>query len=158
MTWSYNPSDLSSSQKDQIRMLIGDTNASTPQLQDEEIAYLATLRPNIYGAASDCCRALAAKYSSMSTESAGDSKITYSDISKAYARQAIAFASTAAAGGAGLPYAGGISQNDKQTQESDTDRVSPQFQIGMEDNLLPIGPVGNESQDESNGALGSQGG
>ena len=44
-------------------------------------------------------------------------------------------------------YAGGISIADKQQEELDTDRVPPQFNIGMDDNYYPIAPAGNESDD-----------
>jgi hypothetical protein len=53
MTWTYTITDLSTSQKDQVRLLIGDTVQTDHQLQDEEIAYLLTQRSSVYGAAAD---------------------------------------------------------------------------------------------------------
>jgi hypothetical protein len=44
-----------------------------------------------------------------------------------------------------MPYAGGISIADKQMQELDADRVPPGFQIGMDQNELPVAAAGNES-------------
>jgi len=50
-----------------------------------------------------------------------------------------------AIGGASV-YAGGISQADKTAQLQDLDRVTPQFNLMMDDNLIvPVGPVGNET-------------
>ncbi len=46
--------------------------------------------------------------------------------------------------GGAQPYAGGISISDKILNELDTDRVQPAFTIDMDDNYLPVGPVGNE--------------
>jgi hypothetical protein len=157
MTWSYNLQALGTANgaKDNVRMLIGDTVSTSPLLQDEEINFVLTRRPSVYGAASDCCRSLAARFASQATTAAGDTKIMFSDISKAYSRQAVAYDQLAIAGGAGMPYAGGISQADKANQEQDTDRVSPQFNIGMDDNFMPIAPVGNETAD-SGGNAGSE--
>jgi hypothetical protein len=42
MAWSYEPTQLQNSPKDQIRLLIGDTLDSDPLLQDEEIEYYIT--------------------------------------------------------------------------------------------------------------------
>ena len=42
MSWSYDPTALSTSPKDQIRLKIGDTNASDPLIEDEEILYYLT--------------------------------------------------------------------------------------------------------------------
>ncbi|WP_407146251.1 hypothetical protein [Bradyrhizobium sp. ORS 86] len=141
MTWTYDVTALATSAKDNVRLLIGDTDETDPQLQDEEIAYFLSGRPNPYGAAAECCRALAAKYARLVSQSAGDTKFVFSDMSKAYERRASDFEGQAANSGAGLPYAGGISNTDKLNQESDSDRVQPQFTLGIDDNFLPVAPV-----------------
>ena len=146
MTASYNLPILSSSPKDVVRLMLGDTNMTSPLLQDEEISYFLSKRPNTYGAAAECCRSLATKFAAQATVQAGDTKIEYSDIAKAFTARATAFESQAANSGAGMPYAGGISQTDKLTQEANTDRVSPQFVLDMDDNYIPIAP-------ESTGAI-----
>lgn len=146
MTWTYNAADLASSPKDQVRLLMGDTLSTDPQLQDEEIAYVITTRGSLYGAAAECCRSLQAKFSRSVDQAAGASKTSYSQLAKAYGVKAAEFEARAAASGAGLPYAGGISVTDKIQQEQNTDRVQPQFQVGMDDNyIMPVGPAGNES-------------
>lgn len=49
-----------------------------------------------------------------------------------------------------MPYAGGISVMDKEMQEQDTDRVQPQFNIGLDDNLnMPFGPAGNQTENQA---------
>ena len=150
MTWTYSVSDLGTSQKDDVRMLIGDTDVTSPQLQDEEIGYALVQRPSLFGAAALCCRSLAAKYAISVTTAAGDTKLQNSDISKAYARLAASFDAQAAQSGAGLPYAGGISVTDKQSVAEDSDRVEPQFTIGLDDNYLPIAPVDEGGSTEFN--------
>ena len=68
---------------------------------------------------------------------------------------ATTYEARAAQMGAGLPFAGGISVSDKQANEADTDRVAPQFNIGLEDNFLPVGPVGNETSADAPSATDS---
>lgn len=145
MAWSYDATTLATTPKDQVRLLIGDTVSTDQQMQDEEITFLLSRRSSIYGAAAECCRSLQAKFSRSVDQSAGDTRAMYSQMAKAYAVKVREFESKAAAGGSGLPYAGGISESDKGGREDDDDRVSPQFQLGMMDNFLPVAPSGNES-------------
>lgn len=146
MTWSYNPNLLSKgSAKDIVRLLIGDVVATDQQMQDEEIAYLASVRGTVYGAAAECCRALANKFSRSVDQQTGTSKVAYSQMAKAYATAALNFDNKAALYGSALPYAGGISVSDKQMQDLSNDRVQPQFTIGMTDNYLPEPAGSNET-------------
>lgn len=46
MSWSYDPSKLKDSPKDQVRLLIGDTEEDDPLLQDEEIQFYLDQHPN----------------------------------------------------------------------------------------------------------------
>jgi hypothetical protein len=145
MTWSYTITDLATSTKDQVRFLIGDTLTTDQQLQDEEIVFAISQRASVWGAAAECCRSLASKFARSVDTAAGASKQSYSQLAKAYTIKTNEFESRAAMGGAGMPYAGGISIADKLAQEQNEDRVSPQFQVGMDDNFLPVAPAGNES-------------
>lgn len=152
MTWSYSVADLATSAKDQVRLLIGDTVSSDAQLQDEEISYYLTTRSSAYGAAAECCRTLANQYSRSVDSAAGDTKEAYSQMAKAYALRAVQFESAAAQGGSALPYAGGISEADKLSQEQNPDRVPPVFTIGMDDNMLPVPAAGNETTSALSGS------
>jgi hypothetical protein len=145
MTWSYLPQLLSTSSKDQVRLLIGDVISTCPQLADEEIVYFAGLRPSVYGAAAECCRALANRYARSVDQQAGTTKFAFSQMAKQYLQQAAYLDSKAAELGAGLPYCGGISVTDKQVQEMTADRVEPNFTIGMMDNSSPIPSSGPET-------------
>ena len=46
MSWTYDPTNLQDSLKDQIRLLIGDTMDGDPLLQDEEIQFYIGQYPN----------------------------------------------------------------------------------------------------------------
>lgn len=148
MTWTYTPSSLASSALFQVRLLIGDTLSTDQQLQDEEIDFVLTERPNLYGAAAECCRSLAAKFSRSVDQAAGATRAAFSQLAKAYNAKAADFEAKAAAAGSALPYAGGISVADKQRQEMDPDRVQPQFDLGMDDDFLPFPSAGNETEDQ----------
>ena len=62
MSWTYS-ADPSSSTKDAVRFLIGDTDETAPQMTDEEIYFnLTEVGGEIYRAASNTCYNLAARY------------------------------------------------------------------------------------------------
>lgn len=149
MTWSYNPSLVAKNAKDAVRLLIGDVLMADPQLQDEEINYMVSQRSTLYGAAAECCRSLAARFSRSVDQQAGTSKLFYSQMAKAYTQKTIEFELNATLSGAAVPIMGSISISDKQAQELDTNRVRPQFTIGMMDGTLPVAQTGgNETQEE----------
>lgn len=136
MTWSYNNNLLATNSKDAVRLLIGDVISCDQQLQDEEIAYFASVRGTLYGAAAECCRALSARFSRSVDQKGGSNTIMYSQMAKAYAAKAIEFENKSALNGSSLPYAGGISISDKQMQIMNEDRVQPMFERGMFDDFL----------------------
>lgn len=128
--------------------MIGDTVSADPQLQDEEIAHFLTMRGTVYGAAAEACRALASQYSRSADRQAGDTRIKYSDMAKAYALRVSEFeAKAATSGGSGMPYVGGISISDKDANVGDSDRVDPRFAYGMFDSNLPLGQLSQTDVD-----------
>lgn len=46
MSWSYDPTQLEDTPKDQVRLLIGDSTEDDPLLQDEEIQYYLDQYPD----------------------------------------------------------------------------------------------------------------
>lgn len=142
-TWTYNPVALATSALFQVRRLIGDVLQADMQMQDQEILWQITQYPNIYSAAAACARALSAQYARLVDTIQGEMRTLYGQKAKNY--QAIAAALEAQGRGrsGALAFAGGISASDKETQVEDNDRVSPQFNLMMNDNLLPEAPVGN---------------
>lgn len=147
--FSYSSAKLSSTPLYQVRFLIGDTVQRDAQLADEEILFaLDQWGSNVYAAGAQACQAMAAKYSrEVSVTSPGEIRQEFSDKAKAYAARAVELQNLfMARGGGAIFYAGGISVQDKINVQDDTDRVQPQFNIGMTDNLvIPLPPVGNET-------------
>lgn len=151
MTWTYTLASIATTPLYQVRLMIGDTVSSKPLLQDEEIAFYITQDPSVWRAASRACRAIAGNFSRDADSVQGELKQVMSVRSKQYNSLAAQYANDAVARGGGLPYAGGISVFDKIQQELNPDRVEPQFNLGMDDNLVvPVGAVGNETQTSGN--------
>jgi len=125
MTWTY--SDPSGSDLDAVRFKIGDTDSTDEQLSDEEINYLLTSTGSVDRAAIAAARSLLAKYSRLCDQRTGDISISYSQRRDSYA----ALVRQLQLGMIPTPYAGGISDDDKQVDEDDDDRVKPAFEVGM---------------------------
>ena len=144
--WSYS-FDPSASPLDEVRFLVGDTNADTPQLQDEEINYQIKL---VYGAvppisgnllpAAYCADVLAAKYTRAVDKSVGTLRLSYGQRVKQYqdlARQL----RTRATLGMVKPFVGGMSLSDKRALTQDPDRVGTAVVVDGMDHENPLSPV-----------------
>jgi hypothetical protein len=131
MTWSYS-GNPSSSDKDAVRYLIGDTDSLNPLISDEEIAFDLT-RSNTYGAAALSCNAIVAKLSRLvDTYLDRDIRANLSQIVKNY--QALSKdLSFKARISVAMPYCGATSVSSKMVQEDDTDRVEPIFKVMMDE-------------------------
>jgi hypothetical protein len=158
MTWTYSLSSLATSKKDQVRLVIGDTDRPNPitgitaqLMQDEEINFYLTIRNSIFGAAAECCRTLAAQFALLGSGSyqAGDTKIAYGAIAQAFAARAIQFDLKSAL--TCVPYVGGIIISDKENNEDNQDLVVPQCAIGMFDSNLPLGQLSVEAPEDTTG-------
>lgn len=141
--WTYNPMELANSTLYQTRFLIGDILQGDQQITDAEISYVITKFSNVTLAAASLCRHLANRYARQVDIVQGTLKTNYSARSKQYFAMAADLEQRGMAGAVGM-YAGGISVADVQTQQANTDRVQPEFMIGMSDNFIPIGPVALE--------------
>ncbi len=60
MAWSYTPGDTD---RDRVRRLIGDVHSDDPLIQDEEIDTVLAAFPNVYRAAAETARSIAAEFS-----------------------------------------------------------------------------------------------
>ena len=126
MTWTYS-GDPSSTSRDEVRFLVGDTDTSDQQVTDEEIAWaLSENSSNAYMAASVIAHAISAKFSRKADKAVGDLRLSYSQLSKQYADLGTRLRSQGALRGV-QPYSGGISKADKQTQNDDDDYDKPFF-------------------------------
>lgn len=145
MSWDYDVTGLSSSRKDQVRFLTGDTNQLDQQLADEEINFSLTIRSSVWGAAATCCESISANLSRRADTTTGELRTLYSSLSRAYHARAMAYEQKSVEMGGAMPFVGGISVAQKVIAETDLDRVRAQFNTGMTDNLnYPVSPTGNE--------------
>lgn len=146
MTWSYTGNPATSA-IDAIRNLVGDTLATDQQLQNEEITWalgengtgLGTiLSPytdaQIYEAAVLCARMVRSRYVRRITKTIGDTKFDYTSLMKQYDALINDLVKQARRHSSPVPYVGGISESDKDIDESNDDMVGPNFRIGMDDN------------------------
>ena len=140
MAYTGNPS---TSTPDAVRLLIGDVSTSTSQeiFSDGEIDFFVADRPNTYLAASAALQTIlgttrADRFQTVQSKKVGDLSIQFT---------------AGAAGGSYLtirdkikqlrmqgvrkvkPYAGGISQSDKDATQQDTDLDNYHFRIGQFD-------------------------
>jgi len=127
--WSYDPSG--GTVTDQVRLLIGDTDSTDQQLQNEELATLIAAAGSTTSAAAMACRTLAARYARFADKWVGDLKILASQKSRAYERLAEQYEDRGAV--YAVPSAGGIRLADKEANTANTELVQPAFRIGVHD-------------------------
>jgi hypothetical protein len=144
-TWNYS-GDPTSSPRDEVRFLIGDTESDDPQLLDREVEYALHKYSNAVMAAAFCATMLANKYARLCDRTTGDLTISHAQRQEHYRTMATALRQQAGVDSAGVcaPYAGGISVTDKQANTEDTDVVQPTFTKGMMDYASPVGPTSSE--------------
>lgn len=109
--------------------MIGDTSSSARLFSDEELKALITTYGSASAAAIAAAKSLAAKYSGEADKWVGDLKILASQKSKAFAALAVALAKASVA--QGVPSSGGIRTSEKESMESNTDRIAPAFTRNM---------------------------
>lgn len=138
MATSYS-GDPSTSDRDEVRFLIGDTGGSEAGesseffLSDEEIDYVLSTHSNVKVAALQATKGLIKRLAREADASSSDSSVDFSqriqhfrENRKQLEREVAITAAT--------PYAGGISEDDKQIDEDDEDRVDPAFKRAVHDN------------------------
>lgn len=143
--WTYT-GDPTSSSKDAVRFLIGDTVEDDPQLQDGEILFaLTAMSANIYMAAAQCCDSIAARLSREETYGADGVNIG-AEAMKAYQDRACNLRIQATRNAIAIPYVGGVSVSDKIITDADGDFDQPPLGERMHDNAwagnqdIPSGP------------------
>lgn len=116
MTWSYDTA--LSTDKDKVRLLIGDTDTNNQLLSDEEISYFLT-DSTVNRAALTACESLSAKFAKYTDESmSGDSK-SYSQLHDHYASLAEIIKKKMLLNI--TPYFGGVYVSDIDSIESNSD-------------------------------------
>lgn len=135
MTWSYS-GDPSTSDKDMVRLLIGDVDEDDQLLSDEEIEAVLAVYTNIHLASSVLAESISGMFSRLADKSIGDYSISLSQMSEQYrllADRLRRYMSISASIKA-QPFAGGISRQQKTEAVQNEDRVTPSFKRGMNEN------------------------
>ncbi len=134
MAWSYDERNLNTTDAlgrlNATRFLIGDTNESDQQVQDEEVAFaLSQANDNTYRAGAFLCRNIAAKYSrNVDLQISGTLQESASQLQAHYLELAETLEYQAKKFGASLGVkAGGISKSKIEEVRELTDRVKPEF-------------------------------
>lgn len=144
MTWTYSTADLATSEKDQIRLEIQDTDSTAPLLQDEEITRVIAVEANFWGSCARCCEMVARLLLRKADVriGRGGTSVMYATAAKQYEQMAQAFRKRAI--GMNPPWAGGTSKSAKSSLAQDTDSVQPIFTKTMQNSSF-VGGEGSDS-------------
>ena len=130
MSWTYDI--LLATNRDKVRLLIGDTLSTDQQFSDEELDWLLLENGNgLYRTASAACRALATRYSRYADKWVGDLKILASQKARGYLAMAQELDKKSSASSWAVPTAGGVYVDEKEAAAADTSLVQPEFVRGM---------------------------
>lgn len=143
MTFSYDENigdDVS-----EVRLILGDTDSTDVLLQDEEIDFFLTDEGSVEGAAARGAEAIAAKFSRRADVSIGDYSEKLNQVADHYFKLAEKIRKQESRMFA-IPYAGGISKDDKETVRDNTDRVKPKFTKNIMQNP-EVGRTANDTSD-----------
>ena len=122
MTWTY--TGPTTSERDEVRYIVQDTNCDEQLLQDNEIDYELLKNSTVDRAALSAAEKIARFFGRQATVRDAGFSVDYAARAKWYWELVKDLRSQ----GVGIaPYVGGISRDDKHSQEADTDRVEPAF-------------------------------
>ena len=134
MAWSYDPTDLNtttaSGRLNTVRLLVGDTDTTDQQVQNEEVTFSLTENGNnVYYSGAWVARAIASKYSrKVNTELSGALKADYSDLVTHYNSLADNLEYQGKTSGASVGVlAGGITKSKVEAVRQDTNRIEGSF-------------------------------
>lgn len=130
MTWDYS-GNPSSSAKDAVRFLSGDTDEDDPLVSDEEIAYILTQESNPYEAAALVCEALASKFARETSVSGDGFSESGGELSRQFKERAKDLRMQSGGRSKPRPYVGGISYSERENADADGDLVKHSFRSDM---------------------------
>ena len=133
MSFTYDPS---SSGLSYVRLRVGDTSSGSARLSDEEITTLLSVAGNRTIAAALAAESIAGKFSRSVDKTVGRLSLSLGKASQSYfdlARRLRLEANLQAA-----PYAGGLSESEKDSDIADSDLVRPAFRRGEFDDLVVL--------------------
>lgn len=128
MTWTYDTS--LGTTRDEVRLLIGDTDTTAQLFSDEEIAAVLASAGGVRAAGAELALNLSAKYARKADVGSGPLSVSWSQVSKQYAELAARLRSTGT--GASIPVivVGGSSRAQQQRMRADTDLIQPDIRRG----------------------------
>jgi hypothetical protein len=115
-----------------VRFKVGDVDSEAPLLGDEEIGAALEAEGSTEGAAAACADSLARRFALQADVHTGDLRLIYSRQSEVLAKLALELRKRVTAG-SGPPFAGGISNADKEARVEDKDRTPGSFRRGQFD-------------------------
>lgn len=118
--------DPAVSDLEQVRHLIGDTRSDDPFLTDNEIRFHLDGQPTAELAAASACEAIAAQFAREPDQGAGKLRASFSKVYQQFKDLAKTLRIQHSAKSA-KTFVGGSSKSDKDTRNSDDDRVKPFF-------------------------------
>ena len=131
MTWTYSGNPDTDAK--QVRLLVGDTNSQDQLLNNTEIEFVLSQTADIYAAAADCCDIIIGKLArdvdrnDIGMSATRSQQIQhYTDLRDSLRKRANTNAGV---------YAGGLSQDEKNSDARDPDLPQPAFKRGMNDNV-----------------------
>ena len=119
--------NITATQRNQVRLLIGDVNSTDRLFTDDEISFFVDQEANIYGAASVAAMSLQFRYSGQADKKVGDLSISLSQKSNSYRDLAKDYKAKSEDKGAPQIFMGGATISGKNTDRSNTDLVQPAF-------------------------------
>ena len=131
MTWTF--SDSIATDKDKVRLRIGDTDTDDQLLSDETLDALLAIRADVVLCAIDACRAILAKLARDIDRSAVGMSGSRSQKTQHY--KDILATLIKESGGETRIKVGGISKSDNDTLRDDSDFEKPTFTVGMNDSV-----------------------
>ena len=136
MTWTYDETALGTSPKDEIRLLIGDTNPNEPLISDEAIAFLLTQEPGPYYAAAAACETIAGNYAREISRTIGPLNLNLASRQTQFEQLAERLRTRAPHRTGVAPIFFGDSYSDKQAAAQDPDLIGTAAKVGGMDNPL----------------------
>lgn len=135
MGWTYDNSDLAtttaSGRLNAVRLLVGDTDTTDQQVQDEEITFaLSEAQDNVYFAASWIAKTISSKYGRrVDTKLDGQLSAMYSQLHRHYQTLSVNLDQQGkkySGSSLGVKY-GGLKISEVNSVRDDTNRVTPSF-------------------------------
>ena len=125
-TYSWNPDDLATNEKDALRFELQDTDSQNWLLADQEYVYAISVERNYWCAAARCAEVIARSFLRKQDVKLGRGlTIAYAKAAQQYLEMAAQLRRKSL--GTIIPFVGGMSKTVKFVYDQDTDLVKPLF-------------------------------